>query len=322
MREIEITQKDEGQRLDKMLQRYLNKAAKSFVYKMLRKKNIKLNGKKAGGGEKLKVGDRVSLYLAEETIENFREELKISKQEIPLDVIYEDANVLIINKPYGVLSQKAKKEDVSINEQIVPYAVSKGLLTKKDLEMVKPSICNRLDRNTTGILLAGISMEGLKTIAELLKQRKLDKYYVCLVKGEIQKKKKISGYLVKDEKKNKVTVRQDRKEKEAYIETWYEPMEAKNGYTLLRVKLMTGKTHQIRAHLASEGYPLVGDPKYGNPKENAYMRKKFGLRGQLLHCGEICFPSEMNGCRELQGREFRASLPLMFQKVKKALLEE
>ncbi len=320
MREIKITGKDEGQRLDKMLQKYLNKAGKSFIYKMLRKKNIKLNGRKAAGNEKLKAGDLVAVYLAEETIEKFREEIRVEEQKIPLDVLYEDENILLINKPYGILSQKAGPDDLSVNEQIAPYAVRRGWMSEEDLNRVKPSVCNRLDRNTTGILIAGISLEGLQTMAELLRKREIDKYYYCIVKGEIKKKERISGYLLKDERKNTVTVTRERKGQGAYIETWYEPVESRNGFTFLKVKLVTGKTHQIRAHLASQGHPLAGDFKYGSQELNRKLRSRFGLKGQLLHCGEIQFPKTMTGCRNLQGRVFQAELPSDFKKVKSGLM--
>lgn len=320
MREIEITKKDEGQRLDKMLQKYLNKAGKSFLYKMLRKKNIKLNGKKAAGSEKLKAGDRIVLYLAEETIEKFREEVKLQEQKIALDVLYEDENVLLINKPYGILSQKAAKDDLSINEQIAPYALGRGLISAEDLERVKPSVCNRLDRNTTGILIAGISIEGLQTMAELLKKREIEKYYFCMVKGEIKKKEKVSGYLIKDEKHNKVTVSRHKMGQSSYIETWYEPLCCKNGFTFLKVKLVTGKTHQIRAHLAGQGHPLAGDFKYGDEKTNKRLKSQFGIRGQLLHCGEIRFPKKMERCANLQGRKIQAPLPEKFEHVRLELM--
>ena len=187
MRELNITTREEGQRLDKILSKYLNKAPKSFVYKMLRKKNIKLNGKKATGNEKLSQGDQVCIYLAEDTINKFREEVKAGKQKIKLDVLYEDENVIMVNKPWGILSQKSKPEDISINDQIIPYAVNQGLISEKELQVVKPSICNRLDRNTTGIIICGISIEGLQTMAEMLKHRDMEKYYLCIVKGKIER---------------------------------------------------------------------------------------------------------------------------------------
>lgn len=319
MRELNITSREEGQRLDKILSKYLNKAPKSFVYKMLRKKNIKLNGKKATGNEKLASGDQVCIYLAEDTINKFREEVKAGEQKINLQVIYEDENVIMINKPWGVLSQKSKPEDISINDQIIPYAMSQGLITKEQLQVVKPSICNRLDRNTTGIIICGISMEGLQTMAEMLKQRDMEKYYLCIVKGKIQRSQKVSAYLKKDERTNKVKVIKREISGANHIETAYEPIISNDEFTLLRVQLITGKTHQIRAHLASIGHPLIGDFKYGDKKINQEMRQRFGLKDQLLHCEEVIFPEHMNGCKNLCNKTIKAPLPERFEKIKKEL---
>lgn len=319
MRELKITSREEGQRLDKILAKYLNKAPKSFVYKMLRKKNIKLNGKKATGNEKLSNGDQIHIYLAEDTINKFREEVKAGKQKIQLHVLYEDENVIMVNKPWGVLSQKSKPEDISINDQIIPYALNKGLISKEQLQVVKPSICNRLDRNTTGIIICGISMEGLQTMAEMLKHRDMEKYYLCIVKGKLERSQKVSAYLKKDEKTNKVKVSKNEIPGASHIETAYESVMSNDQYTLLRVKLITGKTHQIRAHLASIGHPLIGDFKYGDRKINQEMRQRFGLKDQLLHCSEVVFPDNMKGCKNLSVKSIKAPLPERFEKIKKEL---
>ena len=292
MRELNITTREEGQRLDKILSKYLNKAPKSFVYKMLRKKNIKLNGKKATGNEKLSQGDQVCIYLAEDTINKFREEVKAGKQKIKLDVLYEDENVIMVNKPWGILSQKSKPEDISINDQIIPYAVNQGLISEKELQVVKPSICNRLDRNTTGIIICGISIEGSQ---------------------------KVSAYLKKDEKTNKVKVSKQEIAGASHIETAYEPVISNDEFTLLKVKLITGKTHQIRAHLASIGHPLIGDFKYGDKKINQEMKQRFGLKDQLLHCTEIVFPRDMKTCKNLSGKKIQAPLPKRFDMIKNDL---
>lgn len=314
MKEIRISDREEKQRLDKLLAKYLNKAPKSLLYKMLRKKNIKLNGKKASGSEKLKSGDVVCIYMADETIASFREEPGTERRKADLSVIYQDSNVLIINKPYGVLSQKAKPSDVSVNELIVPYCLEHGILKESDLELVRPSVCNRLDRNTTGLLIAGISLEGLQTMAEALRERTVKKYYYCIVKGTVKNKSRISGYIYKDRKENKVSFSEQEISGGSRIETAYEPMASGRGFTLLRVELITGKTHQIRAHLAGMGFPLAGDTKYGDRDVNLWMKQKFGVKHQLLHCGCLQFPKEMERCRALSGRTVAAEPPEIFLK--------
>lgn len=312
MKEIRISDREEEQRLDKLLAKYLNKAPKSFLYKMLRKKNIKLNGKKASGNEKLKSGDVVCLYLSDETISSFREEPKTERRKADLSVAYQDSNVLIINKPYGMLSQKSKPSDISVNELIVPYCLEHGILKEDDLEFFCPSICNRLDRNTTGLLIAGISLEGLQTMAAMLKERTVRKFYYCIVKGTVKEKCRVSGYIKKDHSENKVVFSEKETGGGSRIETAYEPIGYGHGFTLLRVELITGKTHQIRAHLSGMGFPLAGDTKYGDREVNLRMKKEFGVKHQLLHCGCLVFPEGMERCRELSGRTVTAQVPEIF----------
>ena len=304
MRELNITTREEGQRLDKILSKYLNKAPKSFVYKMLRKKNIKLNGKKATGNEKLSQGDQVCIYLAEDTINKFREEVKAGKQKIKLDVLYEDENVIMVNKPWGILSQKSKPEDISINDQIIPYAVNQGLISEKELQVVKPSICNRLDRNTTGIIICGISIEGLQTMAEMLKHRDMKKYYLCIVHGTLPRPAgRLEGYILKDEAKKQVTVSSRPRPGAKTAVTLYETLAVRNGLSLVRCQLITGRTHQIRAQFAAAGHPLLGDGKYGSERQN----KRYGRSYQALYSYrlEFCFTTDAGALAPLDGQQFQ-----------------
>ena len=300
MREFTITPNEAEQRFDKYLKKLLADAPTSFIYKMLRKKNIVLNGKKSDGTEKLKTGDQVKLFLSDETFDKFsRREagnkevgnLKQLKNE-PLKVLYEDADVLIIDKPSGMLSQKAKPEDVSANEYILSYLLKKGDLTEEMMQTFKPSVCNRLDRNTSGILIAGKSLKGLQMMSRALKERSLEKYYRCIVSGKITEDAYLKGYLKKDAAANQVTIKTTLPAgAEGYlpIETAYHPVKVYDEYTELEVHLITGRSHQIRAHLASIGHPVIGDTKYGNSKENELFRKKARVTSQLLHAYRIRF---------------------------------
>jgi len=314
----EITFNEANQRLDKMLVKYLNQAPKSFLYKMLRKKNIVLNGKKATGSEILQVGDVVRFYLADDTIEKFKE--KISYEQtvrswLELEIIYENDDVLLINKPVGILSQKASLLDVSLNEHMIVYLLETEQITVETLQTFRPSICNRLDRNTSGLITAGKSLSGLQELSALFKEDKLDKYYLCLVVGVVKSSQQIKGYLTKDKSSNRVSITTEREPGSATIETKYEPLVSTNDVTLLRVQLISGRTHQIRAHLSSIGHPLVGDHKYGILKVNKSYQKEWGVSAQLLHAHTLRFPNCPGKLSPLSEREFQAPLPEMFREV-------
>lgn len=301
MKQFTISPNESGQRFDKYLKKLLSNASGSFVYKMLRKKNITLNDHKADGTEKLASGDQVKLFLSDETFEKFSggEQANSEYEAVKavdtsrLKVVYEDVDVLIINKPSGMLSQKAVPEDISANEYILSYLIRKGELTEEQWKTFRPSICNRLDRNTSGLLIAGKSLNGLQQMAEALKKRTVQKYYRCIVKGEVKEKTHLKGYLSKDESTNKVTIRTritpDEKADYLPIETEYRPVQVSNGYTELEVHLITGRSHQIRAHLASIGHPIIGDAKYGDRGVNEHFRREAGIRSQMLHAYRIVF---------------------------------
>lgn len=326
MRELNIGKQEAGQRLDKFLEKYMDLAPKSFFYKMLRKKNITLNNKKAEGNERLEIDDQVKLWLAEETIESFRSnkkeavmtELHAMKKKAKseqLDIIFENEHILLINKPAGMLSQKAKKDDISLIEHLTSYLIESGQLTEEQLSTFKPGICNRLDRNTSGIIVAGKSLYGLQTMGEQLKNRDLDKYYYCIVKGKIEKKQLIDGYLYKNKNRNKVTITKEKVEDSDYIKTEYEPIKCNDNFTLLRVKLITGRSHQIRAHLQSIGHPIIGDGKYGDKYVNREMKKKYQLDHHLLHARELHFKEMPNGLEDLANKEILAPLPKYFDAI-------
>lgn len=321
MRSITVNKNEAGQRLDKLLSKYLNLAGKGFLYKMMRKKNIVLNGKKCDGSEKLSEGDEIKLFLADETIEKFSE-VKVQKvKKTKLHIIYEDDHVLLINKPSGMLSQKAKEQDESLVEYLIDYLLDSGKLTKEDLRSFRPSVCNRLDRNTSGLVAAGCSLAGLQKLSAMFKDRSLHKYYLCVVSGSVREKKRIEGFLKKDEKTNQVTISCQEMPDSAPICTEYEPLMETGTYTLLKVTLITGRTHQIRAHLASIGHPIVGDAKYGNVRVNEEAKRQYHIRSQMLHSWKLVFPQMEEPLAHLSGKSFTAPLPGEFKKVLGSLPE-
>lgn len=315
MRQITITENEAGQRFDKFLFKYLKEAKAGFIYKMLRKKNIVLNGKKADGKEKIHEGDLVKFFMADETIEKFcGAYMPEIVPEIALDIVYEDLQVLIINKPVGMLSQKAAASDISANEYILSYLVCHQKISKQELLTFRPSVCNRLDRNTSGLLIAGKTLRGLQVLSELLKTRAMDKYYLALVEGRVSEKTHLRGYLVKDEKTNTVSV-SETNTSGILIETEYEPVEHFEQSTLLKIKLITGKPHQIRAHLASKNHAVIGDYKYGNRTLNRQYKERFGLGSQLLHAWKIKFHEMPEGFEALREKELTAELPELFGQI-------
>lgn len=319
MKEYIIGNNEAGQRFDKYLMKLLKDAPSSFIYKMLRKKNIVLNGRKSDGKEKLNINDNVKIFLADDTFDKFAGKAvtkSLEKKEVSLDVIYEDTNIVLINKPVGILSQKADNNDESINDRFIQYLINNNEITTDSIKTFKPSICNRLDRNTSGMIIAGKSLFGLQTMADLLKKRTLHKYYLCVVKGIINEKSYIKGFLYKDEAKNTVVINKSQIN-DAYmpIETAYYPIASNSEYTLLCVHLITGKTHQIRAHLSSVGHPLVGDSKYGDKNVNVYFKDKYKLRNQLLHSYMITFPVMEDKLCDLSEKSFVAPLAVKFDSI-------
>ena len=322
MRMLTVSKNEAGQRLDKLLAKYLNLAGKGFLYKMMRKKNITLNGKKCDGTEKLSEGDEIRLFLAEETIEKFSE-VKVQKvKKTALDIVYEDEHLILINKPSGMLSQKAKESDESLVEYLIGYLLDSGSITKAQLQSFRPSVCNRLDRNTSGIVIAGKSLPGLQIMSEAIKNRTIGKYYLCVVKGILRDSMEIRGWLRKDEKTNQVTIYPEAVKDSIPpadalpIRTSYRPLKTNGSYTLLEVKLITGRSHQIRAHLASIGHPIAGDYKYGDPRVNEDVKKKFGVHSQLLHAWRLVMPTHLKEpLSGLSGREFRADPPKVMRRM-------
>lgn len=324
MKEITIQKNEAGQRFDKFLAKYMNQAPKSFFYKMLRKKNITLNGKKAAGNEILKLNDTVRLFLSDETIQKFSGTIQQSPGDPDwilahagkeLSIIYEDESTIFLNKPAGMLSQKAKPDDISMVEHLIAYLLNSGQISKEELRTFHPSVCNRLDRNTSGLIAAGKSLSGLQELSGMFKSRELHKYYLCLVEGVLKEERYIKGYLAKDKKSNKVTIYKQEKENALPVETKYYPLGTNGTRTLLKVELITGRAHQIRAHLASEGHSIVGDPKYGKADKK--------LKGQLLHSFRMEFPSMKGSLSYLSGKVFTAPLPEIFLRtLKEEKLEE
>ena len=329
MIEIIVGKNENGQRLDRVLEKIFVNANAGFIFKMLRKKNITLNDKKADGKERLEKGASIKLWFSDESFEKLSGKKagnikdlaekpiadKKSTETFKSYIVYEDENTVIINKPAGLLSQKAYENDISVNDLLLDYIE----FDSKVLNTFKPSICNRLDRNTSGLMVCGKTLEGLRVNNELIKTKAVSKYYLTLVKGRVEKSGSINAWLYKDEKTNKVTVKEKSFEGAEFIQTEYEVLDYFKDATLLLVKLITGKTHQIRAHLSSISHPIIGDYKYGEKSVNERFKREYGIKSQLLHSFRLVYPnsdiSDTDTFKTLKGKCFEALYNNDFRKV-------
>lgn len=309
MKIIEIDKNSENQRLDKFLLKYFNKAGKSFIYKMLRKKRIKYNGGKASGSEILKSGDLLQMYLAEETINSFMEAKEIQKVEQNFQIVYEDENIIICNKPEGVSVQRdSDNKENSLNDQLLYYLYEKGEYIPQKDSVFTPSICNRLDRNTSGIVLFGKNLKAVQALNKIIKERKIDKFYLTILKGVIDESGVIEAYHLKNSENNKVEIFKDYRDGSKKIITKYKRIAENGKYSLSEVDLITGKAHQIRAGFKFIGFSIIGDRKYGDREVNSFFKGKYGLENQFLHSYKIVFRDGCGFFDYLDGKEFKAPL--------------
>ncbi len=335
MKQIQVNKADSGQRFDKYLKRIFPEMGTSFMYKMLRKKNITLNDKKATGSEIIQDGDMVKCFFSDETFDKFSGKVVVTatdntSEDIAneystayhtlknIKVLYEDGHILLLDKPAGVLSQKANPTDISLNEWMIGYLLHKKDLSEESLKHFKPSVCNRLDRNTSGIVICGKTLLGSREMSRILKDRSLQKYYRTYVYGYLDGEKTLTGYHNKNVKSNQATVLfsipdSDTQEYDI-ITTAYRSLEAKEQYSYLEIELITGKTHQIRAHLAAIGHPITGDRKYGQTiyGKMANRLPKHYPNYQLLHAYRIVFPNLEDDLKHLSGKEFVCEEPDAF----------
>lgn len=320
MREIKIHKNEDNQRIDRFLKKYLAEASLGFIYKMLRKKNIKLNGKKASPEDMIMEGDTIQVYMAEETIEKFMGEKKEIKSKLIPNIIYEDENIILINKPVGLLSHGTGEDfEDNIVDSMISYLIEKGEYVPRIEKTFTPSICNRLDRNTSGIVIGTKNYKSLKLINESMRQQNIRRFYKTIVKGRVDIDFQGESYLIKDEKKNRVKVLKDKEHGAKNIITKGRVLKKNPSYSLLEVELITGRTHQIRAYLSSLGHPLIGDRKYGDKKTNAYFKNKYNLDNQWLHAYKIDFSGMKDDLEYLNGKGFQGEMKDKFQEIENDL---
>lgn len=305
MKEFLIGQNDANRRLDAFLTKVMPNLPTSLMYKSIRTKKIKVNRKRAELSYRLLQGDTVQCFLSDEffTCDKPQDELFLSLKG-RLDIVYEDENILLVDKKPGVLAHSGNEEGIpTLIDEIKAYLYKKGEYDPQNELSFAPSLCNRIDRNTGGIVIAAKNAESLRVMNEKIKLHQVDKYYLCAVHGKFKSPHGVlTAYLFKDSTKSRAFVYDTPGKGRTKIVTEYTVKDFKNGLSLLEIHLITGKTHQIRAHMAHIGYPLLGEGKYGVNKED----KKMGFKHQALYSYRLKFDfdGEENILSYLNGREF------------------
>ena len=299
MKSFTISKNDSGQRVDKFILKTFPKLPKSLMFKEIRKKNIKVNRKKTDASAILNEGDRIELYLNDEVLEEKIKHYDFMGASKQLDIIYEDDNIILIDKKVGLLCHPDGNEYVdTLISRVKRYLYEKGEWNPEDSSTFSPSLANRIDRNTGGIVIAAKNAEALRILNDKIKNREIEKYYLTVVHGKMERESDtLTAYLTKDIRKNKVTVSDKETDKSKKIVTKYTVLDYQNGNSLLEIDLKTGRTHQIRAHMAYIGHPLLNDGKYG---------KEQGRYRQALYSYKLVFNMKDAGVLSyLDGKEFK-----------------
>lgn len=301
MKKVTVNKNDAGQRLDKFLTKYLKNMPQSMLYKSIRKKRIKVNGKKGDIAYKLCEGDVIELYINDEFFETAQDENAFMTMDAKVNVVYEDENILIVDKKPGMIVHEDDGEKVNtLINHIKAYLYKKGEYDPESEKTFVPSLCNRIDRNTGGMVIAAKTAEALRIMNEKIKNKEIRKFYLCLVSGHLKKKSgELTDYLVKNTDQNRVYIEKDAKNGGKKIVTRYKVLAENELTSLVEVELITGRTHQIRAHFASIGHPLAGDGKYGTNEFN----KKVGMKYQALYSYKLIFDfKDENALSYLNGK--------------------
>lgn len=319
MKEIVITQNEAGQRLDKFLRKYLKSTSLGNIYKAIRKKDIKVNNLKSNEKYILSEGDILTFYFDIGEEEKEKEDKKILDKiiniEYDFDIVYEDDSILVARKDKGVLTHPDEGNEVTLTCEVISYLFDTGVYDPKKEKTFSPAPCNRLDKNTEGLVIFAKTYDALKGINEAMRNGNIKKYYMALTIGKPTEGEHIA-YLQKDRRANTVRVFNNEVKNSKKIITDVSIVDTIGQYSQVEIDLITGKSHQIRAHLAHLKAPIVGDIKYGNKKINGFFMNKYGVENQMLVAYKLVFNNCLDGIKHLEGKTISMQLPNYFKKIK------
>lgn len=300
MIEITINKNDANQRFDRFLRKYFSNAPLSLIQKNIRKKNFKINGKRATADMFVKEADTVNMYISDSDYNKWIRKIDYKASDFDLDIVYEDENIIILDKKSGLLTHSSNPKEYGNNlvDQMISYLLKTKKVDSRD-KTFTPAVVNRLDRNTEGLVIGAKNAMALRNLNKAIRENKISKYYLTIVKGEIKEEFTVDTYISKNENKNKVK----QSDKGSRIITKFRPIESNGSFSLIECELLTGKTHQIRYSLKKNKTPIIGDSKYGNKFINNMLFDKLAIKNQALLAYKLKF-GEIEGLEYLDNREF------------------
>lgn len=312
MKTIQIGSNESGQRCDKFLRKLLKDVPLSAIYKAFRKGDIRVNGKKIKEQYVLEDGDTIEIRY----IKTSGEKKKFERIDNNLKITYEDENILMVEKwPNLLVHSDTKDGDPTLTDYVLSYLYDKGDYEPEKEVTFTPAPCNRLDRNTSGIVIFGKNFKYLKALNEAIRERSIEKHYMALVQGRI-KDGVHTGYILKNEDANISKVYETKVPNSKEIAMEVKTIQSCGTFSLIEINLLTGRSHQLRAHLSELGNPIVGDSKYGDKKLNSFFVNRYGLNYQFLYAFKVIFKSNSDELEYMRNKTIAESLPPVLKKIK------